>query len=580
MHGFRTRLNKKFRSVWLILAFLLAGCAVAASSYKWTPNVIPAAGIIDGNVWIEVDHQVAPEIVSTWKKWGNPDQNILNWRKAISEVILEDMTRSRIFTHVSTAVNADCDFLVRIQSRESRPKNYMLDVALRVIDPKSGKAVLAYQRKADLGDSSLNYGQNLKKSLSSQLADIRAKMLADFSGKDSPGYLAFLAPPKETEKETPSMAAPGEHLHPSASPKKDIQPPEIIVLSPKVTRGLAIVRKKETQVIGLAKDESAIVTVLVNSVEAELKPFQGGVNFKASVLLRLKESELVVTAIDQYGNIATKTLMVRSEPSEMVLATKPAGAKPNLWVLAIGVSGYKDSNLNLKYADNDASSIAKMLKNQEGRLFGEVHYKLLLNEHATRENILEGMGKFLGMASYDDLVIIFIAGHGVKDKQTGSYYFVTYDARPDNLMTRGLLWSTFDEAQKRLSTNVSKIMLWLDTCHAGAMKVAMRGAEAGEELSQALKSAEGTFILAASKPGEESEESHRFRLKGKAQGHGAFTYALLEGLQDNKADMDNDNSISVSELSSYVAKRVPRITNGKQHPYFRLSGTDMPIYMK
>ena len=91
---------------------------------------------------------------------------------------------------------------------------------------------------------------------------------------------------------------------------------------------------------------------------------------------------------------------------------------------------------------------------------------------------------------------------------------------------------------------------------------------------------EGTFILAASKPGEESEESHRFRLKGEAQGHGAFTYALLEGLQDNKADMDKDNSISVSELSSYVAKRVPRITNGKQHPYFRLSGTDMPIYMK
>jgi len=243
------------------------------------------------------------------------------------------------------------------------------------------------------------------------------------------------------------------------------------------------------------------------------------------------------------------------------------------------VSGYRDGNLNLRYADNDARSIARVLKGQEGKLFGEVHYRLLLNEDGTREKILEGMSTFLGMASYDDLVIIFIAGHGVKDKQTGSYYFITHDARPDTLMTRGLLWSTFDEAQRRLSGNVSKVMLWIDTCHAGAMRVAMRGAEAGEELSQALKAAEGTFVLAASKPGEESEESEKFRFTGEEGGHGVFTYALLEGLQD-KADMDRDGSVTVSELNGYVAKRVPRLTGGKQHPFFRMSGTDVPLYRK
>jgi len=576
------KLNKKIQSLLLIALFSLTGCAgidIAKSAYTWTPQVIRASNTIDANVSIEVNHEMAPELINMWKKWLNTDRNILNWREAVGDAIREDMSRSGVFTHVSSTVNTDYDFLVRIESIESQPKNYKLDMVLKVIDPKTRKAVLSYKRETNLGDSSLNYAKNLQRAISSQLADIRRKMLVDFTGKDSPGYLAFLAPSKETEKKTSAAGATEKEISTAAKPPPDTESPEVTVFSPKTVRGLLVVSKKEATVIGLAKDKSEIITVLVNDVEATLKPFQGGVNFRASVPLRVGDGELIVRAIDKSGNIGTKTLKIRSEISGVIPVERPAGSKPNLWVLAIGVSGYEDSNLNLKYADNDARSIAKALKAQEGKLFDEVHYKLLLNKDGTRENILEGMSKFLGMASYDDLVIIFMAGHGVKDKQTGSYYFITHDASPDTLMTRRLLWSTFDEAQRRLASNVSKVMLWIDTCHAGAMKVAMRGAEAGEELSQALKSAEGTFVLAASKPGEESEESARFKLPGETGGHGVFTYALLEGLQ-YKADMDNDKSITVSELSSYVAKRVPRLTKGKQHPFFRMSGTDVPIYMK
>lgn len=576
------KLNTKFQGLLLIVLFSITGCAgidISKSTYAWTPEVIRASDTIDANVRIEINHELSPELTKLWTKWLNTDRNILNWREAVSDAIREDMRRSSVFTNVSSSVNTDYDFLVRIESLESHPKNFMLDMVLTVIDPKTRKAVLSYKRDGDMGDSMMSYAPNLQKAISSQLADIRRQMLADFTGKESLGYLAFLAPSKETEKETSAAGVTEKGTSAAARPSKDTESPEVTIFSPRTVRGMLVVSKKEATVIGLAKDESEIITVLVNDVEATLKTFQGGVNFRASVSLRAGESELIVRAIDERGNIGTKTLKLRTEISGVIPAVKSAGSKPNLWVLSIGVSGYKDSNLNLEYADNDARSIAKALKKQEGKLFGEVHYKLLLNEKGTRENILEGMSKFLGMASYDDLVIIFMAGHGVKDKQTGSYYFITHDARPDTLMTRGLLWSTFDEAQKRLASNVSKVMLWIDTCHAGAMKVAMRGAEAGEELSQALKSAEGTFVLAASKPGEESEESARFKLPGETGGHGVFTYALLEGLQ-HKADMDNDKSITVSELNSYVAKRVPRLTKGKQHPFFRMSGTDVPIYMK
>ncbi|MGH7292556.1 MAG: hypothetical protein ACREJT_15160, partial [Myxococcota bacterium] len=82
-----------------------------------------------------------------------------------------------------------------------------------------------------------------------------------------------------------------------------------------------------------------------------------------------------------------------------------------------------------------------------------------------------------------------------------------------------------------------------------------------------MSAGEGFFLLAATKPGEESKEQD-------ALGHGAFTYAVLEGLRGT-ADADGDGALSVSELFGYVARRVPLLTQGRQHPYHKTEGTDL-----
>jgi uncharacterized caspase-like protein len=63
---------------------------------------------------------------------------------------------------------------------------------------------------------------------------------------------------------------------------------------------------------------------------------------------------------------------------------------------------------------------------------------------------------------------------------------------------------------------------------------------------------EGFFLLAASKPGEDSKERAEL-------GHGAFTSALLAGLH-GAADNDGDGLLPLSELFGYVAREVPRLT--------------------
>ncbi|MFH1570089.1 MAG: caspase family protein, partial [Gemmatimonadota bacterium] len=248
-----------------------------------------------------------------------------------------------------------------------------------------------------------------------------------------------------------------------------------------------------------------------------------------------------------------------------------------LWVLAVGVSNYQDPRISLQYADNDAVSIAKMLKSQQGLLFREVFTHVLVNEYATREAILDAMSRFLGQAAANDVVLIFMAGHGLQDRQTGTYYFVPYNATADNLVYAGLPMPMFEEACKRLQTNVSKLIFWLDTCHSGAVSVAARGVSVGEDLAQALKQAEGQYWLSASKAGEESYEDESYRLEGERRAHGAFTYSILRGLEGGAADAQG--VVWISDLFTHVSKEVPRMTTGRQHPHWQLSGTNLPLFV-
>jgi uncharacterized caspase-like protein/ketosteroid isomerase-like protein len=250
------------------------------------------------------------------------------------------------------------------------------------------------------------------------------------------------------------------------------------------------------------------------------------------------------------------------------VAGAQAQAMSSLWVLAIGVSRYQDPNFSLQFAAADAQSIEAALQRQAGsRLYSQVKSLVLTDDQVTRESVLDNMERFLGQAGPNDVALIFMAGHGVQDLTTGSYYFLPHPATPANLLTAGLRMTDFDEVVRVLRRNVRGIVVMLDTCHAGSLRLAARGLVSADDLASRLSAGEGFFLLAATKPGEESKEKPDLR-------HGVFTYAMLEGLQ-GPADVDNDGVVTVSELFAYVARRVPRLTDEQQHPYSKMEGTDL-----
>ncbi|MGD9763895.1 MAG: caspase family protein [Candidatus Binatia bacterium] len=244
-----------------------------------------------------------------------------------------------------------------------------------------------------------------------------------------------------------------------------------------------------------------------------------------------------------------------------------AGTDSILWVLSMGVSRYANSELNLQYADVDARAMKEALAAAAQRgPYREVRTLVLTNEEVTRESILSGLSRFLAKAGPDDVVVLFVAGHGVRDLASGSYYFLPYPATADTLLTDGLRMSDFDEMLRVVRRNVRNVIVMLDTCHSGALGIPSSRIVSADEMAGQMTAGEGFFLLAASKPSEQSKEQ-------SGLGHGAFTYAILEGLR-GAADSDADGSLPVSELFGYVARRVPQLTGGGQHPYSKMEGTD------
>lgn len=244
-------------------------------------------------------------------------------------------------------------------------------------------------------------------------------------------------------------------------------------------------------------------------------------------------------------------------------AAKPAANSamlPRLWFFSVGVSDYAKSDINLKYPHLDAKALADTFERQVGKLYSEVHTKVLANQDATTQKLTLEMNRFLKSAAQQDLIVMFFAGHGVLDNDQ-TLYFMSHDANPEEPYT-GLNVSSIQELlSKRPQTQ--KVLLWLDICHSGAAGERTRAAIVSDDAIKMLAQGTGVKVMTSSTGREFSLEGPDYM-----NGHGAFTAALIEGLtgEADKKTGDGDGYVSVLELETYVARRVPDTTRGKQHP--------------
>jgi hypothetical protein len=235
----------------------------------------------------------------------------------------------------------------------------------------------------------------------------------------------------------------------------------------------------------------------------------------------------------------------------------------DIYMLTIGVADYKNHpDLKLNYSDDDAYSISSRIKQGEGdsRLFwNKVYTKTLTNSSATKANIEDGLSWVRRNANKNDIIIIHISSHGGcadydnNNDCDGELYLTPYEFdknRPKHTSVK------IDDIIRGLDCEKCATLIWLDACHAGRA-----GNDFNNNIDDYIRAHMGrkVNILVSSNENESSQERPQWE-------HGAFTKAILDGL-NGKADQNSNNIISLRELTEYVIRRVPNMTNNEQHPY-------------
>ena len=124
---------------------------------------------------------------------------------------------------------------------------------------------------------------------------------------------------------------------------------------------------------------------------------------------------------------------------DIVLADDPVRPKemPRIFTLAVGVSKHEKPSLSLDYADRDAEAIDAFYASAAGGAVPPERRKLLRNQEATRRGILKGLQDLASLTQESDLLVVFLALHGVPDSGD-RLYFLAHDSDPNDLVGTGL----------------------------------------------------------------------------------------------------------------------------------------------
>jgi WD40 repeat protein len=278
-----------------------------------------------------------------------------------------------------------------------------------------------------------------------------------------------------------------------------------------------------------------------------------------------------------------------------IILNNALAAKPDLFIISIGVGTYHDARFNLNYPTKDAEDLVKLFESTEGKLFGKIHSKVLINKPCDASQIKE-LSDFLKSGKPSDQLILFYAGHGVLDKDL-NYFLGTPDIDFNQPSTNGLAYEDFE----RIIDGVPQLrkLVLIDACHSGEIDkdevellsqqfavnedIKFRNAGAGiqrknlgfkssadlmAELFTDLRKGTGATVISSAGGAEFAMESNEWK-------NGLFTYCLLNGLKNKKADLNRNGEIVLSELQIYLRNEVLKISKGQQQPTSRMENPAM-----
>ncbi len=344
--------------------------------------------------------------------------------------------------------------------------------------------------------------------------------------------------------------------------------PEIYLTPPQINDGILEIRL-EDQGGGIGK-----TSILINDKEV-LEDIRSASSYdsltnKLGYPVRehpyLKKGELNKLTIESFNDTGYRIskkknvyLIDDRKKSDMII--------PHLYAITIGVSDYRGDQIDLNFAAKDASDFSNAVSMGARKFLGDDHvhlYSLTTDQEdsallPTKENIEKAILHISTLASPNDILIVYLSGHGLDTGTDDAFYFLTAEAEKATVQDQAEIRKSAISSNEliRLIKLIPalKQLLIVDACHSGNLVSSSMNSD-GRLNSKSIKALEylkdrtGTFILASSEGTEVSYESN-------ALNQGLLTYSLLFGMKG--AGLMEGDMIDVSNLLQFVNKNVPEL---------------------
>lgn len=256
----------------------------------------------------------------------------------------------------------------------------------------------------------------------------------------------------------------------------------------------------------------------------------------------------------EFENLTSKRITRVFENGKEWSPTCPDEKNKNIkgenYALIIAVGKYLDAGINsLKYAENDARALYKILTDPLTGIFKNQNVTILVNEEATEKNIKFKFDDIIMQAQNpEDMLLVFYAGHGFTYPDGTDTYWLTYDTilgDKNGSRIRSTAFSNLALATKISDIKANQMVFFIDACYSSGMTDTPTSIR---RLDSYMATNKNYIIVTSSQADQRSIESPKLK-------HGIFSHFLVEGL-GGKADSNADGWIDIEELWPFIKDSV------------------------
>lgn len=223
--------------------------------------------------------------------------------------------------------------------------------------------------------------------------------------------------------------------------------------------------------------------------------------------------------------------------------------------LLIATSQYSDPQIATLHAPGaDAQGLREVLSDPR---IGSFDVSECLD--APGERWRHRISDFFLDAARDDLLLLYISGHGVKDRN-GKLYFAASDTQLNRLLATGISAGFIQEAAQ--TSHSRRVIMIFDTCFSGAFaKGFQHRGDSPINAGEYFQDSTGMVVITASGALQYALEDNSVQSIGAPS---LFTKHLIHGLKSGDADSDGDGQVTSEDLYRYVRNEVKAQTQAQR----------------